>query len=167
MSKLQSTCTEDFWGKFFFEKEVDFFYHFRRLSGNLLSFCQKVSHGNVKTTCYVSIGTSWGWIVFSGKLFFSFINFGSWGIILRILLVNNQQGCQNCILRVHRIILRRLFFWMNSIFSIFFRHWTNIFRFFVVLFERICQNCSLHMYRGTFQEIFFSKTNSFFIFSWD
>ena len=103
LSKIYRKCF--FWKKIMFSFAV--------IERNVLAFCRKVFGEVVKTACLVSIWTL-GQLLFSGKKLLFLINFGHWAIFSDLILKFFWRSSENCILRVHRIILmENLCHWKN------------------------------------------------------
>ena len=78
---------------------------------------------------------------------------------------HNFFCCKNCILRVPRNILAKIFFEEKVFFFISFVFWANIFSFLSEYFEQDCRNWNLHVDKKFLKKIkFFEKIVGVFVF---
>ena len=147
VSKLQSTCHfEEFEGKF-----LNFSSSLSHIAETLSSVSRNFSGQVVKTSFSVSIGTISG-NNFSEDLCFLFF-LGHWKKFFRFSLVSwlpspfFSRASLNWNLRVHRKILREMFFGTVCVplFYLFFTHWANGFGRSSVFFLRCYQSCILRV----------------------
>ena len=105
--------------------QIVIFLNFER---NYFGWLSEKSQRGFQAALYLSIGTIW-------RKFFRKVCASLWTFFR--IISSNWAGkvwpaCQNCILRIYRIFLKKKLFWKQLKFFIIFRHWAGTFR---LLFE--------------------------------
>ena len=106
--KLHFRCRDEHFEEKSFLKIFHIFHRFGTLSEILLAIWQKLLDKLVKTAFYMPKGFFWVKVCKKAEFFSSFWDFER--KFCGPLPKNFRQGCQNCILRVHRDILRKTVF---------------------------------------------------------
>ena len=136
LPKIDYTCSrKDFGG--FFKPKFLFFQYFLTLSKNWLAVRWHFSAGMSKpdSTCPKNL--------FEGEYFLrNFYRniFGHERNTSSPLSTNFRQGCQSYVLRVHRIVLRNMFFLKNFPPILFFVHWEKKVRLLAIILREVYEN---------------------------